>query len=62
MHLHRYVSEFDFRYNHREIIKDVGGYKKKLGGYNDAQRAEIVLHQMSGKRLKYRDSDTRKAI
>ena len=39
-HLQRYVTEFDFRYNHREV--------------NDNERREVVLKNISGKRLTYR--------
>lgn len=39
-HLHRYLAEFDFRYNTRRI--------------SDAARAEIALRGMVGKRLTYR--------
>lgn len=42
-HLQRYVSEFDFRYNHRVRL-----------GFNDKQRAEIILKSIEGKRLTYR--------
>ena len=42
-HLHRYVAEFDFRYNNR----------LKLGG-GDVGRAERALKGISGKRLTYR--------
>lgn len=42
-HLQRYATEFDFRWNYR--IKT---------GYNDTQRAEILLKNVSGKRLTYR--------
>lgn len=42
-HLHRYLSEFDFRYNNRVAL-----------GVNDAQRADIALKGISGKRLTYR--------
>jgi transposase-like protein len=42
-HLHRYLSEFDFRYS----------YRVKLG-YNDAQRADEALKGIRGKRLTYR--------
>jgi transposase-like protein len=45
-HLHRYLAEFDFRYNH--LARD---------GYTDAQRTVAALAQTGGKRLQY--SDTR---
>ncbi len=45
-HLHRYLAEFDFRYNHRVA-----------NGYNDADRAERVLKGIVGKRLTYRTPD-----
>jgi len=38
-HLHRYLSEFDFRYNSREL--------------SDAERAESLLRGATGKRLLY---------
>jgi len=41
-HLHRYLSEFDFRYNSREVT--------------DAERAKLALKQVDGKRLMLRDS------
>ena len=41
-HLQRYATEFDFRWNYR--IKT---------GYNDAQRAEMLLANIGGKRLMY---------
>lgn len=41
-HLHRYLSEFDFRYNARKI--------------SDGDRAELAIKGTTGKRLKYRDS------
>jgi hypothetical protein len=44
-HLHRYVAEFDFRYNNRIRL-----------GPNDAERARIALRGVMGKRLTYRDS------
>jgi hypothetical protein len=43
-HLHRYLAEFDFRYNHRSAR-----------GVEDAQRAGKALEGLRGKRLKYRD-------
>lgn len=42
-HLQRYVSEFDFRYNHRAAL-----------GYTDNQRANAVMKEIAGKRLTYR--------
>lgn len=45
-HLHRYISEFDFRYNARFT--------------SDAERSLMALRQTSGKRLLYRDSVARK--
>jgi transposase-like protein len=42
-HLHRYLAEFDFRYNTRIAL-----------GYNDLMRAEIVAAGIKGKRLTYR--------
>jgi transposase-like protein len=42
-HLHRYLAEFDFRYNTRTAL-----------GYNDLMRAEIAAAGIKGKRLTYR--------
>jgi transposase-like protein len=42
-HLHRYLAEYDFRYNHRVKL-----------GYNDGERAAIAIVNASGKRLTYR--------
>ena len=42
-HLHRYLSEFDFRYNLRSAL-----------GVEDADRANYLLQGISGKRLTYR--------
>jgi transposase-like protein len=44
-HLHRYLAEFDFRYNLRAKL-----------GFNDNTRTEGVLKGIVGKRLMYRDS------
>jgi len=41
-HLQRYMHEFDFRYNTRKSL-----------GYDDTQRAEILLKGIGGKRLTY---------
>jgi hypothetical protein len=42
-HLHRYLSEFDFRYSNREKL-----------GIGDAARADLALKGAKGKRLTYR--------
>jgi hypothetical protein len=42
-HLHRYLAEFDFRYNHRIAL-----------GMNDADRALFALEGAKGKRLTYK--------
>jgi hypothetical protein len=44
-HLHRYVAEFDFRYNNRVRL-----------GINDEARTEMALRGIVGKRLTYLDS------
>jgi hypothetical protein len=44
-HLHRYLAEFDFRYNHR-VAK----------GVDDRARMTGALKGAKGKRLLYRDS------
>lgn len=41
-HLHRYLSEYDFRYNNRAAL-----------GYNDEDRATKLLRGVVGKRLTY---------
>lgn len=45
-HLHRYITEFDFRYNRREKL-----------GWDDAARTHELLKGISGKRLTYRRTD-----
>jgi transposase-like protein len=42
-HLHRYLAEFDFRYNHRVRL-----------GYDDGERAALAVESAAGKRLTYR--------
>ena len=44
-HLHRYLAEFDFRYNERAVL-----------GVNDERRTMKALAGICGKRLLYRDS------
>jgi transposase-like protein len=45
-HLHRYLAEYDFRYNNREAL-----------GVNDLMRAELLASSIQGKRLTYRRPD-----
>jgi transposase-like protein len=45
-HLHRYLAEADFKYNHRSAL-----------GWNDADRAADLLRGAKGKRLLYRQPD-----
>jgi hypothetical protein len=47
-HLHRYLAEFDFRYNNRVAL-----------GVNDDVRADKALKGIKGKRLTYRPTDER---
>jgi transposase-like protein len=42
-HLHRYLAEFDFRYNTRTAL-----------GFNDGERAALAMKGIEGKRLTYR--------
>jgi len=50
-HLQRYLTEFDFRYNHRAAL-----------GVSDKDRAEAALKGIPGKRLTYRRTDKRANI
>jgi ISXO2-like transposase domain len=45
-HLHRYLSEFDFRYSNRVAL-----------GINDGERADLAIKGAAGKRLTYRQSN-----
>ena len=45
-HLHRYLAEFDFRYNHREAL-----------GWNDENRTIAAIRSGEGKRLTYHPVD-----
>lgn len=55
-HLQRYVQEFDFRYNHRQVkVKTDDGWM--LVGPNDQERTVALLKRISGKRLTYRRSN-----
>lgn len=44
-HLHRYLAEYDFRYNNREAL-----------GFNDMERTASALQGIVGKRLTYRSA------
>jgi transposase-like protein len=45
-HLHRYLAEYDFRFNHRIAL-----------GFDDGERAAMALKGAEGKRLTYRQPD-----
>jgi transposase-like protein len=45
-HLHRYLAEYDFRYNHRSAL-----------GIEDGERAALAIKSADGKRLTYRDAN-----
>jgi transposase-like protein len=45
-HLHRYLAEFDFRYNTRTAL-----------GFNDGERAALAIKSADGKRLTYKQSN-----
>lgn len=47
-HLHRYLAEFEFRYNHREL--------------RDGERVVAAIEAADGKRLRYRDPVDSKGI
>jgi hypothetical protein len=49
-HLHRYLSEFDFRYNSREAL-----------GFDDQDRAAMLLKGVVGKRLTYKTTGAENA-
>lgn len=50
-HLHRYLAEYDFRYNNRIAL-----------GVNDEQRASEALKGVKGKRLTYRTTVDREEV
>jgi hypothetical protein len=45
-HLHRYLAEYEFRYNNREAL-----------GVNDSDRSITAMKGIVGKRLTYRPVD-----
>lgn len=45
-HLHRYLAEYDFRYNHRVAL-----------GFSDIDRTKIAVRGIAGKRLTYQQTD-----
>jgi transposase-like protein len=51
-HLHRYLAEFDFRYNNR-CSRPKTKKRSARQGFNDVERAEILLRGVVGRRLTY---------
>ncbi len=47
--LHRYLAEYDWRYNHRVAL-----------GFNDGERAALAVQNAAGKRLTYRGTNEAK--
>jgi hypothetical protein len=45
-HLHRYLSEYDFRYSNRSAL-----------GVEDIERADKAMQGIEGKRLTYRSTN-----
>jgi transposase-like protein len=45
-HLHRYLAEYEFRYNHRSAL-----------GIEDGERAALAIKSADGKRLTYRNAN-----
>lgn len=45
-HLHRYLAEYDFRYNHRVAL-----------GYSDIDRTKIAIKGVDGKRLTFHQAN-----
>jgi hypothetical protein len=52
-HLQRYMHEFDFRYNHRQVRVQGADGKWQLVGPTDFERTTAMLKGISGKRLTY---------
>ena len=50
-HLHRYLQEFDFRFNTRTKL-----------GFTDAMRASLAVKGIEGKRLTYRRANGASAV
>lgn len=53
-HLQRYCTEFDFRYNHRQVKAKSEDGQWILVGPNDHERTTILAKGIGGKRLTYR--------
>lgn len=55
-HLHRYLAEFDFRYNNR-CSRPKSKKRSARKGFNDVERAEILLRGVVGRRLTYQTTN-----
>jgi transposase-like protein len=51
-HLHRYLAEFDFRYNNR-CSRPKTKHRPARKGFNDVERTDILLKGVVGRRLTY---------
>lgn len=56
-HLHRYLAEFDFRYNNR-CSRPETKTRPAREGFTDTERADILLRGVVGKRLMYKENQS----
>jgi transposase-like protein len=60
-HLHRYLAEFDFRYNNR-CSRPKTKRRPTREGLDDTQRADVLLKSVVGKRLTYQTTHRQRGI
>ena len=60
-HLHRYLAEFDFRYSYRCSTPEKGK-KPARAGFEDSERADMLLKGVVGKRLTYQTTRWQKGV
>jgi transposase-like protein len=60
-HLHRYLAEFDFRYNNR-CTRPKTKKQPARKGSDDTQRADMLLKGVVGKRLTYQTTDRQEGV
>jgi transposase-like protein len=60
-HMHRYLAEFDFRYSNR-CGRPKTEKKPAREGFNDVERADILLQGVVGKRLTYQTTRQQRGV